>query len=398
MKARGTTLVVAAVLLAVTASAGAAERPPSNLHLVGDHWTAWDPPTDLPPGTEVHVIERGDTLWDLAARFYGDPYLWPQLWEQNGYILDAHWIYPGDPLVLGVEVETVTTLADGSLPGDGTSAGVGTDEGDDGRGYIGAAAAAGAPAPLGAESDIYCSGFIGEMDEAFPFQIVGSEWQALTPELDNLGGTARLSYRGKWGSDTLKYSLMTGDIVYLDGGYEGGLAPGQLLTAIAPGERVRHPVTDDVFGRLYRYLGRVRVLSVQAETAIAEIVHTCDPVMVGALLQPFVPEPVPLGRRTGMKPLNLPPPAEALVDGPVIVIGEDRVLTLGQDSVVYIDRGENADLVPGDVYTIYRLNQAGLPPVLLGELAVLSVHPRSAVARITASRQTIYPGDRLELK
>lgn len=397
MKARGTTLVVAA-LLAVTASVGAAERPPRDLHLVGDHWTAWNPPAEHPPGAEIYIIERGDTLWDLAARFHGDPYLWPQLWEQNGYILDAHWIYPGDPLVLGVEVETVTTLADGSLPGDGTGMGADDDDEEEGLGYISAAEAAGAPAPLGAESDIYCSGFVGEMDEAFPFQIVGSEWQALVPDLEYLGGTARLSYRGKWGSDTLKYGLMTGDVIYLDGGYEGGLAPGQVLTAVDPGERVRHPVTGEVFGRHYRYLGRVRVLSVQRETAIAEIVHTCDPVVVGALLQPFVPEPVPLGRRTGMKPLNLPPPEEALIDGPVILLGDDQILTLGQDSLVYIDRGENADLVPGDVYTIYRLNQQGLPPVLLGELAVLSVHPRSSVARITRSRQTIYPGDRLELK
>jgi hypothetical protein len=397
MKARGTTLVVAVVLLAATGSAGAAEQPPRNLHLVGDHWTAWDPPAELPPGAEVYVIERGDTLWDLAARFYGDPYLWPQLWEQNGYILDAHWIYPGDPLVLGLEVETVTTLADGSLPGEG--AGAAEEAGArHGLGYISAAEAAGPPGPLGTESDIYCTGFIGEMDEAFPYRIVGSEWQALVPDLQHLGGTARLSYAGKWGSDTLKYSLMSGDVIYLDGGHEGGLEPGQVLTAVSAGERVRHPITGEVFGRHYGYLGRVRVLSVQPETAIAEIVHTCDPLMVGALLQPFVPEPVPLGRRTAPKPLNLPPAVEELVNGPVIVLGEDRILTLGEDSVVYLDRGEDFDLVPGDLYTIYRLNQKGLPPVLLGELAVLSVHPRSSVARIIRSRQTIYPGDRLELK
>ena len=26
-----------------------------------------------------------------------NPYLWPQIWDQNRYITDAHWIYPGDP-------------------------------------------------------------------------------------------------------------------------------------------------------------------------------------------------------------------------------------------------------------------------------------------------------------
>ena len=43
---------------------------------------------------------RGDTLWDLSARFLSNPYLWPQIWDQNKYITDAHWIYPGDPIIL----------------------------------------------------------------------------------------------------------------------------------------------------------------------------------------------------------------------------------------------------------------------------------------------------------
>ena len=87
-----------------------AHDPPKNLKKVGDHWTAWDPPMDLPPDAEVHIIQSGDTLWDLAEAFLGNPYLWPQIWERNSYILDAHWIYPGDPLVLGIRVEPQESL------------------------------------------------------------------------------------------------------------------------------------------------------------------------------------------------------------------------------------------------------------------------------------------------
>src|SRR5688572_9800138 len=110
MRVRLCGLVLAAVVLGSSVLA-AADRPPQDLHLVGDHWTAWDPPQP-PAGVQVHIIERGDTLWDLAARFFGDPYLWPQIWEKNQYILDAHWIYPGDPLVLGIEVAPVETLTE----------------------------------------------------------------------------------------------------------------------------------------------------------------------------------------------------------------------------------------------------------------------------------------------
>jgi len=56
------------------------------------------------------------------------------------------------------------------------------------------------------------------------------------------------------------------------------------------------------------------------------------------------------------------------------------------------------DMTPGDVFTIYRTNREGFPPVVLGELAVLSVHQRSAVAKIIESRYPIYVGDRLERK
>jgi hypothetical protein len=50
------------------------------------------------------------------------------------------------------------------------------------------------------------------------------------------------------------------------------------------------------------------------------------------------------------------------------------------------------------VFTIYRMNRPGLPPVVLGELAVLAVHRESSVARILTSRYTVRLGDRLELK
>jgi hypothetical protein len=99
-----------------------------------------------------------------------------------------------------------------------------------------------------------------------------------------------------------------------------------------------------------------------------------------------------------MRPVNLPARASALADAPMILRAEDEVIALAEDSVVYIDRGDAHQVVPGDIYTIYRLNRRGLPPVVLGELAVLAVYPRSSVGRILRSRYTVYVGDRLERK
>src|SRR4029079_1502691 len=104
--------VLAGLTLMLGATAVLADdRPPRDLHLVGDHWTPWNPPTEFPEGAKVYTIVRGDTLWDLAAKNLGNPYLWPQIWEKNQYILDAHWIYPCAALVLSIEavpVEQVT--------------------------------------------------------------------------------------------------------------------------------------------------------------------------------------------------------------------------------------------------------------------------------------------------
>ena len=48
------------------------------------------------PGATVHIIVPGETLWGLADITYNNPWLWPQLWNENRYITDSHWIYPGD--------------------------------------------------------------------------------------------------------------------------------------------------------------------------------------------------------------------------------------------------------------------------------------------------------------
>jgi hypothetical protein len=48
----------------------------------------------------VHTVVKGDTLWDLSAKYLGSPWLWPEVWERNRFLTNPHYIYPGIKIVV----------------------------------------------------------------------------------------------------------------------------------------------------------------------------------------------------------------------------------------------------------------------------------------------------------
>ena len=355
-------LVVLVALVAVNAvHAQSSTSPPKNLKQVGDHWTAWDPPQT---GPDAYIIVKGDTLWDLSETWLGDPFLWPQIWDENRYILDSHWIYPGDPLVIPGRP---TVVPEGGPPGgEGEITEVTTPEEPD-------VARPSAPlppplVPVADSTDLYCSGYIDPEHTHSELWVAGRELE--------------------------KEHLADGDIVYLNQGRNQGIQAGDEFAVIRMEHQVTHPVTGNELGTFVRRLGRVRVMLTQDNTATAVISDACEDILQSDELVLWEEIPVPTRREMPEFVRYDPTPSGGPSGHIVEVLGQ--LDAAGEGHIVYVDLGVASGIGPGEVLTLYQ-DRGELPRVNIGQAVVLTVEPLTATAKLTMTVRETGVGDRVEL-
>jgi len=369
------------VAVAMVASAALAQEPPAAAGLqtgpatIAPHWTKNTSfPTAIPEGAAYYVVVRGDTLWDISARFLKSPYLWPQIWNENKYVKDAHWIYPGDPIVL----PRVALVADqaGQAPGAGEAEGL-TPEGgpipgmvEPGEGEEGSASSLG---PVTEELSLQCAEYVVQDREDEGLFVVGSEE----------------------GSDKIAFGDR--DLVYLNRGSNSGVKAGDLYTMHHVAYPVKHPVSGRKIGTKIETTGWVKVILVQENTACAVIEQACFDVHSGDYLKPFEKVNVPMVVR------RAPEECCSTENGKTmrhVVDLQDDVSIGGTGLFVTIDAGTEDGVAPGSVFSVYRTMYPSVPTPrnVVGEATVVAVRERTSTAKITYSRKEIMRGDQVQLR
>ncbi|HSE43555.1 MAG TPA: LysM peptidoglycan-binding domain-containing protein [Acidobacteriota bacterium] len=341
--------------------------------VVAEHWSRNPYPRTVAAGARVHIVERGDTLWDLAQRYYSNPFLWPQIWDANKYIPNAHWIYPGDPVIIPpLTPVSEQMIAEQTQPGP---------EGEPGGPGGPSIPAPGMQAyPIALDVDLYCSGFIVPDTGGYKVKIIGNE------------------------ENTDKVTLSLFDIVYINQGEADGISPGDEFTVLQYGRKLQHPITLETLGDYVVQTGRLKIVATQERTSTAQITYSCDSTLVGDFLVPFEPKEVP-------NLADLPPVDRFSVEGPnqkgYVVFAKDDLTSLGEGHEVQIDVGAAEGITVGTRLIIYRHQTTGyentgferdIPRRVLGEMVVFSVQDSTSTGRIIQMYDYMVPGDSVEVR
>lgn len=380
---------LAAAVLFLVAPVGAQDAKPADKaprataqvgpFTVAPHWSRYEYPTSIGEGKAYHMVVKGDTLWDIAGRYLGNPFLWPQIWEANGYIKKARLIYPGDPILLPTVQVADAAPAAPDAPAQSEPA-------DEPAPAAAPAAPSTPPTPEWANMD----GLVGAASpEAVRF--AGYISASVEDESLKIKGMEAES-----GTSTEQVSAGTGAYVILNRGASSGVKAGDLYTLHRRARAVKHPATGKRVGYRVDTTGVVRVLMVSETSARAVIESARREVLVGDYLRPYLEVESPMVKRRVIAEggdLSLDASRTA---GYVVDIDDGSSIS-ATGVVIGLDLGTNAGLSVGRVITVYRQadRSDALTKRALGAAVVLAVRENFAVARLVYSREETLVGDRV---
>lgn len=269
-------------------------------------------------------------------------------------------------------------------------------------------------------ADLYCAGFINKQ---------------VLPNDKYVGG-------GLHTPNTTKY--VKGDIVYLSGhGYEQGAQYTVLRELYDVNRFESYPDQHQLIkatGQPYEEVGRVRILDTRNKVPVAQVEYSCDSILPGDTLMPFV-EKTPVAGHPPIKFDRFAPPSGRLSGR--IVMAKDFDSIVGTGMKVYVNVGANQGVKVGDYFRALRsyatdrrnpvdklsfdapvgedtqakqpsythdgilsgwgkskgpvINEDRFPRRAVGEIVIIGVTPTTATGMVTFALEDVHTGDGIEL-
>jgi LysM domain len=312
------------------------------------------PPVDVP---DTHVVQKGDTLWDLSSRYYRNAWGWPEMWSYNPQITNPHWIYPGD---------TLRILPPG-----------------------------GGPAPAAAPKEA----------STLPTSRIHPRARRVTGVMLRQTGfvePGELAQAGKIvGSKEEKLMLGTLDEAYVKMTQDRTFQVGERYTVYKPTRAVRHPMSGKLLGHMVEIYGDAEVRAVtDGKIARVVLVDTLNPIERGFLVGPL------------KRQFKVVQPVAGKSDMTGMVVATLRPHELvGEEDLVFIDRGKDDGVELGNRFLVTRrgdgyqpllskgpMDDRRFPRETIGEIVVVDLRDHLATGFVTNSTVDSRVGDRVEAR
>lgn len=283
-----------------------------------------------------YQIVKGDTLFDISKRLFGDPKYWPKIWAlNNGKILNPHLIFPGNQVAFlggtGISLPAIQIATHAETESDADPE-LGLPKRS--QEWRSLPRQSWEVTQSNANLNIDPLGF--DKNSIIKF----NEARGFEPE--SWISTDELPFTGKiTGSRKENYGVTMTDTVYVEP--MGDLQIGETYTLTTEPERIQGKHTQRK-AYSYQNLGSLKILGVRDGLFVGTVSSVSDSAPRGTFLMPLLPrlrEPIPI---PGPAPLR----ASISVD--------PRISTsnITQFKMVYIDRGTKDGVEPGMVFRAYQ--------------------------------------------
>ena len=317
-------------------------------------------PTTQGGTPEYYLVAPGDTLWEIAQAFLGNPYYWPRLWSINDYITNPHWIYPGNRIVFRMGSLIEPPSVELETDRDGFEV-----EGLD-----------------FAEIEVECGPDIRFNTSLEADRYIAPAFLRKRKNLEVFGEITKARVPGMMVSED--------DLVYVKVEDPDAYECGDILSVFRRVQkRVRHPkIRRQKYGNMYRILGELKVVHKYGDYLSATVRESYQEMERGDLVGPAMPIVVEL---------EVGPPTGDLEGQIVARMSQNRVLTTVGETL-FIDRGRADGVRVGNTFYIVqredevvdtKRSDPRLPPSVIGRLVVVRVDDYSATAVVTDAGRSI---------